>query len=273
MASFLSAWKLLDDGRDRSEFYRMWLSGASAGFTVPKILALMGPRSAPHVEKARQWILDGTTRGDDVATVIKRGGARFESFERSLLILGDESGTMEQSLRLLAEFYQKKYQLMLVVRKQMAYPLFTGIIATFVAPFSLLYFGHVAAYAGTVALGLAGWVVSGGAIVLWAANRYGRKPPLVRARLARALATAIEAGLPLARSVRLAAGAAADVDVERHIAAIDERTLGSRSLVATFAGCPHMSPDFMAVLEVAEKTGDFSGSIGRLATLYEDGFR
>ena len=127
--------------------------------------------------------------------------------------------------------------------------------------------------AWTIILGLAGWVVSGGAIVLWAANRYGRQPSLVRARLARALATAIEAGLPLARSVRLAAGVAADVDVERHIAAIDERTLGSRSLVATFAGCPHMSPDFMAVLEVAEKTGDFSGSIGRLATLYEDGFR
>ena len=251
----------------------MWLSGASAGFTVPKILALMGPRSAPHVEKARQWILDGTTRGDDLSSVVRRGGARFESFERSLLILGDESGTMEKSLRLLAEFYQKKYQLMLVVRKQMAYPLFTGIIATFVAPFSLLYFGHVAAYLGTVALGLAGWVVSGGAIVLWAARRYGRKPRLVRARLARALVTAIEAGLPLARSVRLAAGASGDADVERYVAAIDERTLGGQSLVATLAGCPHMSPDFMAVLEVAERTGDFSGSIGRLAKLYEDGFR
>ncbi len=251
----------------------MWLSGASAGFTVPKILELMGPRSAPHVESARRWILDGTTRGDDVARVVQRGGARFESFERSLLVLGDESGSMEKSLRLLAEFYQKKYQMMLFVRKQMAYPLFTGIIATFVAPFSLLYFGHVAAYVGMVALGLAGWVVSGGAIVLWAANRFGRKPQLVRARLARGLVTAIEAGLPLARAVRLAAGASADPDVERYFAALNERTLGGSALVATFAGCPHMAPDFMAVLEVAEKTGDFGGSIGRLATLYEDGFR
>ncbi|CAN5591794.1 hypothetical protein BH09GEM1_BH09GEM1_34430 [soil metagenome] len=251
----------------------MWLSGASAGFTVPKILELMGPRPAPHVETARRWLLDGTTRGDDVASLVKRGGTRFEGFERSLLILGDESGSMEKSLRLLAEFYHGKYQLMLLIRKRMTYPLFTGIIGTFVAPFSLLVFGHVAAYVGIVALGLTGWVVSGGSIVLWAANRYGREPALVRARLARALATAIEAGLPLARALRLAAGASADRDVERYIAAIDERTLGERSIVTTLAECPHMTPDFLAVLEVAENTGDFGGSIGRLATLYKDGFR
>lgn len=251
----------------------MWLSGASAGFTIPNIMELMGPRSAPHVEKVRRWLLDGTTRGDDVASLVRRGGTRFESFERALLLLGDESGSLEKSLRLLAEFYHKKYQMMLVVRKRMAYPLFTGIIATFVAPFSLLYFGHVAAYVTLVALGLTAWLVSGGAIVLWAANHYGRKPRLVRARLARALATAIEAGLPLTRSLRLAASASADPDVEHYVAAMDEQTLGGRSIVETLAGCPHMSPDFLAVLEVAERTGDFSGSIGRLATLYEDGFR
>lgn len=251
----------------------MWLSGASAGFTVPRIMDLMGPRPAPQVERLRRWLLDGSTRGDDVTTLVKRGGTRFDSFERSLLLLGDESGSLEQSLRLLAEFYLKKYQLMLFVRKQMAYPLFTGIIATFVAPFSLLYFGHVAAYVAIVAVGLTGWVLAGGSIVLWAANRHGRAPRLVRARLARALTTAIEAGLPLARSLRLAADASADSDVARYVASIDDRALGGSSIVSTLARCPHMTPDFLAVLDVAERTGDFSGSIGRLATLYEDGFR
>lgn len=251
----------------------MWLSGASAGFTIPRIMELMGPRAAPRVETLRRTLLDGATRGDDVTTLVKRGGARFEAFERSLLLLGDESGTLETSLRLLGEFYHRKYQMMLVVRKRMAYPLFTGIIATFVAPFSLLYFGHVGAYVAIVVLGLTGWIFAGGSIVLWAATRYGRTPRLVRARLARALSTAIEAGLPLARSLRLAADASADPDVARYVASIDDRTLGNSSIVTTMAGCPHMTPDFLAVLEVAERTGDFSGSIGRLATLYEDGFR
>ena len=251
----------------------MWLSGASAGFTIPRIMDLMGPRPAVRVEAIRRWLLDGTTRGDDVAKLVKRGGARFESFERSLLLLGDESGSIEKSLRLLAEFYQGKYQLMLSVRKRMAYPLFTGLIATFIAPFSLLYFGHVTLYVGIVLLGLGGWVAAGGSIIMWAANHYGRKPQLVRARLARALTTAVEAGLPLARSLRLAAETSADPDVARYVASIDDRTLANGSIAATLSNCPHISADFLAVLEVAERTGDFSGSIGRLATLYEDGFR
>ena len=273
MPSFLTAWRLLDDGRHRSEFYRMWRAGASAGFTVPKILETMGPRRAPHAEGARQWLLEGTRRGEDVSSLVRRGGARFESFERAILILGDEAGSLDESLRLLADFYASKHRMMLAVRKQMAYPLFTGMFATLIAPFPLLYFGHAGAYFGTVFAGLAGWVLAGGSIVLAVANRFGRAPALVRARLARALTTALEAGLPLGRAVRLAADASADKDVAAYIRAIDERTLSERAIAATLAGCPHMTPDFLAVLQVAELSGDFSGSVGRLAALYEDGFR
>ena len=251
----------------------MWRAGASAGFTVPRSLEMMGPRTAPHVEAARQWLLDGSNRGEGVGSLANRGGVRFELFERSLLALGDESGSLDTSLRLLADFYARKHRLMLNVRKQMAYPLFTGICATFIAPFSLLLFGHVGAYIVVVFAGLTGWVLAGGAIVLAAANWYGRKPALVRARLARALTTAIEAGLPLARAIRLAADASSDPAVQEYVRAIDERTLSGRPIAETLANCPHMTPDFLAVLQVAELSGDFSGSIGRLAALYEDGFR
>ncbi len=273
MPSFLSAWKLLDDGRDRSEFYRMWRAGASAGFTVPKSLETMGPREAPHVEAARRWLLDGTRRGDGVGPLVERGGARFEQFERALLVLGDETGSLVESLRLLADFYATKHRLMMSVRKRMAYPLFTGICATFIAPFSLLYFGHVTAYLAIVITGLAGWVLAGGSIVLAAAARYGRKPALVRARLARALATAIEAGLPLGRAIPLAAEASADPRVQHHVRMRGERALNDWPISETLGSCPHMTPDFLAVLQVAERTGNFGGSLGRLASLYEDGFR
>jgi type II secretory pathway component PulF len=273
VSSFLGAWRALDAGRHRSEFYRMWRVGLSAGFTVPKTLETMGPREAPHVEAVRKWLLEGTRQGASVTDVVKQGGARFESFEHALLVLGDEAGTLEESLRLLADFYARKHRLMLHVRKQMTYPLFTGIVATFVAPFSLLYFGHVVAYVTIVCVGLAGWTLAGGAIVLAVANMYGRTPAMVRARLARALATAVEAGLPLGRAIRLAADASADTSVQHFVQSIDERTLSTRPIAETLANCPHMSPDFMAVLEVAETTGDFRNSLTRLAGLYEDGFR
>ncbi|MEO7455859.1 MAG: type II secretion system F family protein [Gemmatimonadaceae bacterium] len=238
MTSFLSAWRRLDDARDKSVYYRSRLLAQSGGVSMP-----LPPRA---------W--------DE------------EIFERTLLVLGEESGTMENSLRLLADFYARKHRMMLAVRKRMTYPLFTGVCATFIAPLSLLFFGHVAAYVVTVTVGLALWLLAGGAIVTWAANRYGRQPAMVRARLARSLATAIEAGLPLGRSIHLAADASADPAVQAHVRAIPERVLASQPIERTLGACPHMTPEFLSVLHVMEQSGDAS-SLARLADLYEDGFR
>ncbi len=272
MPTALAAWRTLEDGRDRAEFYRMWQAGTAAGLTVPATLEAMGPRAAARVEELRSWLLTGARDGRDVGSLVRLGRSRFDAFESTLLLLGDETGSLEKVMRLLAEFYSRKHRLMLAVRKRMAYPLFTAMFATLIAPFPLLYFGHAVAYVAVVTAGMAFWILSGGAIVAAVANRYGRSPAMVRARLARALATAIEAGLPLARSIRLAADASADAGVAAYVAAIDERTLGTQPVTVTLASCPTLTPDFVAVLQVAEATGDFS-ALTRLAAQYEDGFR
>jgi type II secretory pathway component PulF len=271
--TFVAAWRLLGADRHRAELYRMWRVAAAVGFTVPAALETMRERRSPEAEAARRWLLDGTRAGKGVGTLARTGGNRFGEFERALLVLGDESGTLEQSLQLLADFHAAKYRMMLRVMKRMAYPLFTGICATVIAPVPLLVVGYRNAYVSTVIAGLLGWALAGGSIVLAAAQRFGRDPALVRARLARALATAIEAGLPLPRAVRLAAAASAHDDVRRYVQAIDERNLADRPIAETLAACPHMSPDFLAVLATAERTGDFRTTMTRLAELYEAGFR
>ena len=273
MQSFRRAWNSLDDARHRSELYRLWLAGHSAGFTTPRSLEVMGTRESAGAEAARRALLEGTRAGKGIADVVQHGGTTFESFERSLLVLGEESGSLEKSLRLLAGFYARKHSLMLEVRKQLTYPLFTALCATFIAPFPLLFFGHARAYFLTVLVGLVAWAAAGGAIVLGVANAYGRRPPMVRARLARSLATAIEAGLPLGRAIRLAGEASADEDVARYLRTIPEQRLSSQSIVQSFAGCPHMTPEFIGALTVADTTGDYATSLTRLAELYEDGFR
>ena len=272
MIGAVTAMRALDDGRHRSEFYRMWRTGYSAGFAHPKSFEVMGPRESPLTEDARQWLLAGTKRGRGVAETVKAGGKRFEEFERSLLALGDESGRLEDSLRLLGEFYARKHRLMLWVKKKMAYPFFTLFFASFIAPFGLLYFGHVKAYVIAAGTGVASLLFGSAAIVSAAAAFYGRKPPLARARLARALVTAVEAGLPLPRAVRLAADASANPEIRTHVHRFSEQQLATRSISEALAGCPHLTPEFVAILATAEQTGDFSG-LARLAELYEDGFR
>jgi type II secretory pathway component PulF len=96
---------------------------------------------------------------------------------------------------------------------------------------------------------------------------------MVRARFARALATGIEAGLPLPRAIRLAAEAAADPQLSAFVHSMDEHKLAAGTLQETFSGAPHMTADMIGALAVADRTGDFTTTLRKLAELYEDGFR
>jgi type II secretory pathway component PulF len=115
-------------------------------------------------------------------------------------------------------------------------------------------------------------LLSAGGIVGGFAAQYGRKPAMVRARMARALATAVEAGLALPRAIRLASDASASPEIREFVTRQTEQELASRSIVASLDGCPHLTPDFFGFLQTAEKTGDYA-PLTRLAELYEDGFR
>lgn len=262
----------LDDGRHRAEFYRLWRAGQTAGLTHPSSLESMGVRDSATVEGLRQWLLAGTRRGADIATLVRAGAARFEEFERALLMLGDESGRLDQTLHLLADFYTRKHRLMSWIRKKMVYPVFTLTAACFVAPLPLLVAGETVTYV-VLAFGAAALLLLNSTALLAAiARRYGRRPPLIRARLARALSTAIEAGLPLPRAVRLAAGAAGNAAVYDYVESLDEHRLATTPLAEVFAGCPHVTADLVAVIATSERTGDYT-PLKRLAELYEEGFR
>lgn len=268
----LRAFRDLDDGRHRAEFYRLWTTAHAAGFTHPRSLETMGPRDSPRMEAARQWLLAGTRRGVDLTSVIRDGGRRFDDFERALLGLGEESGHLDDALRLLGDFYTKKHQLMLWVRKQLAYPLITALLACFIAPLPILLFGSTRTYLLIAIGGVALLLLSAGTIISTAAAWYGRKPALARARMARALATAVEAGLTLPRALRLAADASANPAIRTFVGRLSDRQLATSSIGDSLTGCPHLTPDFVATVATAERTGDFS-PLTRLAELYEDGFR
>jgi len=273
MPSFLRAYRALDDGRHREEFYRLWRTAVHAGMTNERALSAMGVRHAPHVEQMRDWLYDGARRGQRVTYLVRTGGQRFEPMERAILELGEETGTFEESLQLLANFYQSKHKLIRWIKKQMAYPMFSAICMVFIAPFPLLYFGHTLAYVGFVTTGCVASVTSGGSFLIMMAERFGKKPPLVRARFARALATGVEAGLPLPRAIRLAAEAAADPQLSAFVNAMDEHQLAAGGLQDTFARAPHMTADMIGAFAVADQTGDFTHTLRKLADLYEDGFR
>jgi hypothetical protein len=221
-------------GRDKSAFYRMAHLEVRAGLREP-----------------------GISPGASVP------------FEIALLALGRETGHLEEVTRLLAEYFAAEDRLVLRVLKRAAYPMTTALAATFIAPLPLLFTGAGAlAYAGAIAAGLVPWALAGGGLLAGVVGWYLRKPAFVLGRLLRALVIAIEAGLPLGRAAELAADASGDAAVRAWIRRQGPR-ITQQPLAATFAGCPAVTPAALAAMEVADASGDYTGTLRRLADLVE----
>jgi type II secretory pathway component PulF len=195
-----------------------------------------------------------------------------EPFETAMVELGKESGALDDCLRLLAEYYAAEHRLVLRVARTAAYPVFTGVLATIIAPLPLAVAGGGGAYALTVGLGLAGWALGGRMVLGALVGRYLRAPRFALARLLRAIATAIAAGLPLGRAVSLGVAAAADPALAAHIAAQGPRVT-SQPLATTLRGAPGVGFEVVAALQVADATGNYADTLVRLAERYESGWR
>jgi type II secretory pathway component PulF len=271
-SGILALLKSFDDGRDRAEFYRGWRMGLAAGFSHPMILSKSIARGG-LVGAIRDHLLAGTSKGQDIAALVRSGARFFEPFEAALLAMGEESGQLEEMLTHLADFHTRQHKMILKVKKWLSYPLFVSLFAVVILPIPLIFQGKMTAYWTATIVGLVLWFVFGGVAIGRLAQRYQRRPQFVRARFARTLALCIGAGLPLPRAVTLAADASGDPALARHVRRFGERALASQPLTRTLAGAPVMTPELQGALLVAENTGDYAGPVGRLADLYEDGFK
>ena len=157
---------------------------------------------------------------------------------------------------------------MLWVKKKMSYPMMNVLAGIGIAPFPVLFFGDAVRYFTTVGIELVLAMAFGGALLRIVARRYRNRPKVVRARLCRALAIAVEAGLPMDLGVQ----AADDASLTEHLARLPAAARANQTLADTLAGWSLLTPDMQQVLGVADQTGDYTNTLKRLADLYDDGF-
>lgn len=270
--SIAAVLRAFDDGRTRAEFYRGWRAGHHAGLSHPAILAQLSPAGGT-TRALRDHLLAGTRDGRDLDHLLRAVPHLVEPFELALLRMGEESGQLEPVLTALADFHTRQYRMILTVRKWLAYPIFVSFVAVLLLPLPLVFAGKVGAYAVAATTGVLLWATAGGSVFAGLAQRYQQRPAFVRARFARTLAMTIGAGLPLGRAVLLAAEASGDRALTAHVRRIGERQIIVQPVTTTLAGQAILTPELRSALIVAEKTGDYASSLGRLADLYEDGFR
>ena len=272
MATWRAGWAALDRGRDRAAFYRAWHAAFRAGFPHGKTMALLDGQPAPVVP-AVGAVAAGSANGATLSEIVARSPGAFDAFEAGLLVAGEASGSLEASLRLLAEHFTGEDRLLRLVRKQMAYPMMTALAAAVIGPLPLIWVATPLVYL-VVAGGAVGTLLwQGGTLVSRVADRYASAPPRPLVRFTRALATTLAAGLPLDQAVLLAAGASGDPALEAHVRRVEPRRLATTPLSETLRGAPGLTHDFFAMLAVAEASGSLEGSLHKLANLLEDGFR
>ena len=157
---------------------------------------------------------------------------------------------------------------MLWVKKKMSYPMMNVLAGIGIAPFPVLFFGDAVRYFTTVGIELVLAMAFGGALLRIVARRYRNRPKVARACLCRALAIAVEAGLPMDLGVQ----AADDASLTEHLARLPAAARANQTLADTLAGWSRLTPDMQQVLGVADETGDYTNTLKRLADLYDDGF-
>jgi len=222
-------------GRDKAAYYRTWHLQLRAGLPYPE-----NPSPGAAVP-----------------------------FETALVALGKESGKLEECLHLLSGYFTAEDRAVQRVLRQAAYPMFTALVATFIGPLPLVFLGHAGAYLLAVTGGLVLWASAGGSLLLGVVHRYLAQAKYVRGRLLRALTAAIEAGLPLGRAATLAAEASGSADIVAHVRRAGARAAATQPLARTFAGCPMVTREMLAAMEVADASGDYAGTLQRLAMLVE----
>jgi type II secretory pathway component PulF len=270
MTTIGHARQALADTAARAELYRMWVAGQHMGATHPHILEMMGPRAkSESVETLRMKLLAGTQRRRTIGSIIGENSALVQPFEAALLTFGEESGTLEQSLAALVTHFKAEHHLLSRVWSKLTYPLLVSLAFIVIGPLPLFFIGRAELYWIFVGSGLAVWYGFGGSVITGMAASYANRPEFVRARLGRALAAGIEAGLPLDRVATLAAESTGHPLIIAHVKKQDVRQLSTRPLSEVFSGCAAIPGEMIAAMRVAEVSGDFGGALRKLADLYD----
>jgi type II secretory pathway component PulF len=270
MTTIGQARQSIADAAARTELYRLWHASQRMGATHPHSLEMMGViQRAPTVEALRRKLLEGTQQRRPITAVLKENPRLTAPFERAILIFGEEAGTLEQSLATLTGHFKAEHRLLLRIWSKLTYPLIVSLAFIVIAPLPLVFKGQAGVYWVSVITGLALWYGFGGAAITALAAHYAKQRDFVLARLARGIATGVEAGLPLDRVVTLAVESTSHPEISAHVRRIPVRQLATQSLSETLQGCAVIPVEMNAALKVAEVSGDFSGALRKLADLYD----
>src|SRR5258708_6575586 len=121
----------------RAEFYYQLCQLTAAGISLPSALEqLQRNPPARSYQKPLGQILGQLQSGYTLSESLRNSGAWLPEFDISLLHAGEQSGRLDASFRLLADYYTDRARIARQVLGDLAYPAFLLHFAVFILPFA-----------------------------------------------------------------------------------------------------------------------------------------
>jgi type II secretory pathway component PulF len=279
----------------RAEFYHQWAQLTGAGLGV--IQSLNQLKRSPPSRSYRQPIqrlLDSIQQGFTIHESLRALGSWLSEFDLALLSAGEQSGRMEECLRMLSVHYSNRAGLAREFVMALLYPLFLLHFAVFLFPFIEFFStGDFIKYLIQTFGILIPLYAFTGLMIFAAQSRHGESwrafveellhviPVLGRARrelsvsrFASALEALISAGVTIIEGWQLAAAASGSPALVRVVgswkqALADGNTPGE--LVSATRAFPEM---FSSQYYIGETSGQLDQTLKRMARYYhEEGSR
>ena len=277
-----------------------------AGVGIQKAFELAaGKTSDPRTRSAMLVLRDAVRSGDDVTSAMRARNGQFPELLVDMVAVGEQTGSMPEVLRNLADHYENNLRLRREFVRQIAWPVIQFVAAVLVIAMLIFVLGWIAQSRGgepldVLGLGLTGssgamfWLtlVFGTAAVLVfgyrviVSNVAGREflhPLLMRipvlgnclqsfalARFSWAFALTQRAGMEIEPSLRYSLKATANGAFIWHSDRIWQQIKDGEELSTALAGPGLFPDDYIHMVHVAETAGTVPETLERLSPTFED---
>lgn len=275
----------------QAEFYHQLAAMMAAGIPVVQALEQIAKAPPGHgFRRPLRAILDSLGQGMTFAEAASLVRGWLPVFDLALVKAGEESGRLDASCRLLADYYQSRARLTRQVLSDLAYPVMIVHAAVLLAPFPQFFLtGNVGAYARQT-LGVLGPIYLGAVLLAIAVQgRRGerwralletafRPVPLLGkarrslglARLSAALGALLNAGISILTAWPMAGAASGSPALRRAVLRWEGELQKGTPPGDLLPGTPAFPEFFTNLYRTGEISGTLEDTLRRLHTYYQD---
>lgn len=296
--------------KDRIVFTRQFATLIGAGLPLANALRLLADQTdAPGMKSVVEDLLANIEAGKSLTQACEAHPKVFDRLFLALVSAGELSGTLDESLKRLADQQEKDQAMISRIRGAMIYPAIVLVVIIFVMVFMLvevvpqvesLYKDLGEELPGTtkILVGIANFIMADWWLIIlvlfvlvwmimnFRTTKSGIKVAatiklnipmfkslfhrLYNARFARTAQILLMSGVPMIDVMSISAESTANVVMQENIVKASEKVKAGKSLSDALDGVDYIMPLVPQMAAIGEQSGKIDEMLGRAATVYEN---